>query len=74
MAYGPEQHDSAKVIPYVGRCFLEALHRNCRAVVAFVDWVYVDKLRGGGLFPQLLQVRPQRPLHRRSGITPGRWA
>jgi hypothetical protein len=34
MAYGPEQHDSAKVIPYVGRCFLEASHRNCRAVVA----------------------------------------
>jgi UDP-glucose 4-epimerase len=42
MVYGPEQQDSTKVIPYVGRCFLEGIAPKLSSGRRLVDWVYVD--------------------------------
>jgi UDP-glucose 4-epimerase len=42
MVYGPEQHDRTKLIPYVGRCFLDGIAPELSSGRRPVDWVYVD--------------------------------
>jgi UDP-glucose 4-epimerase len=42
MVYGPEQHDRTKLIPYVGRCFLDGIAPKLASGRRPVDWVYVD--------------------------------
>jgi nucleoside-diphosphate-sugar epimerase len=42
MAYGPGQRDGTKLIPYVGRCFLDGTAPKLSSGRRPVDWVYVD--------------------------------
>jgi nucleoside-diphosphate-sugar epimerase len=42
MVYGPEQKDHTKLIPYVGRCFLDGIPPRLSSGLRPVDWVYVD--------------------------------
>jgi UDP-glucose 4-epimerase len=42
MVYGPGQQDGTKLIPYVGRCFLDGVAPKLASGRRLVDWVYVD--------------------------------
>jgi nucleoside-diphosphate-sugar epimerase len=42
MVYGPGQRDGTKLVPYVGRCFLDGVPPRLSSGRRPVDWVYVD--------------------------------